>query len=170
MTRSVICHRQNLTEFYNNKFVYEILNVVNTRNKKCNNKKQRLEKNNFPSIQYLQANDSQTIYTKPQNYIFIVNYVNTAKWSSRCLWCGVAYQSILLNMANRVLETSSLKSFWHLYALHCYSCTDNVISSYTNILKYFFFRNMFAEWTGISNTKKKKRSGEVMKARERKCV
>jgi hypothetical protein len=79
MTRSVICHRQNLTEFYNNKFVYEILNVVNTRNKKCNNKKQRLEKNNFPSIQYLQANDSQTIYTKPQNYIFIVNYVNTAK-------------------------------------------------------------------------------------------
>jgi hypothetical protein len=81
---------------------------------------------------------SQALYTKPQNCSFIIHQVNTAKWSSRRLWCGVSYQSVLLNLVNRVLESSALNSVLHLYVFHCYSWTDNVISSYTNIIKYFF--------------------------------
>jgi len=39
MTRSVIYHRQNHTEFHNNMFVFETLNVENAGNKSCNKKK-----------------------------------------------------------------------------------------------------------------------------------
>jgi hypothetical protein len=138
MTRSVIYHRQNHIEFYNNMFVFETLNVENTGNKNCN-KKQRFETNKQTPFSVLNIY-SQTVYTKTQNYSFIVHQVNTAKWSSRRLWCGVAYQSILLNLVNRVLEASALNRFLHLYVFHCYSSTDNVISSYANILKYFFER------------------------------
>jgi hypothetical protein len=77
MIQSVIYNRQNLIQFYNNTFDYEILNVENTENKNWN-KKQRLETSTLPSIKYLLTD----YWYKTSKYNFIVHQVKTANWSS----------------------------------------------------------------------------------------